>query len=457
MAVLVDRVCSASESDRGANGFPMTEQPSLFPFEKVATATSHAPAVRCWLVAERDGRDAELRRALSERRHILIDAGSGHVAIGENDVILMVERAKNEIACLAPVWMSTRLPLGLREDGLGFYARLLGERSVSLLHPSRRQISCIVLDFRQGPRRKLNAASPNRLIELVISELFSREVDPATRTQIAADWLDRIDDRVPKSLTGVIRFELAKIVTELSAGISEHLLAQAAALFRHAVRDLKTSSLLSCADSAERRLREVEEVMFHRQQGCLAFIEPPAESDPDWHVPHLGFGVHRLLCTALPALPLRVANEDDNERDSFERKHLFSMSADHALLGEILPKDLTALRASVSFGWRHGGLRPGREVLRLRRGREMRVSALLDGEFHQLIGMPSNGDGREVTVFVDSNGIDVLPEHKRGWVGKPVDFRATGGEAGIHDVRFTFLTHERVVSKLQRKVEVVDF
>src|SRR5262249_49594815 len=147
-----------------------------------------------------------------------------------------------------------------------------------------------------------------------------------------------------------------------------------------------------------------------------------AESGSVSHIPSLGFGVHRLLCTALPALPLHCLA--DAESPSSERKHLFSMPADHVILGGLLPKDLTVLRASVSFGRRLSHPRPAREPVRLRLGRETRVSALLDGEFYQLIGMPSNGDGREVTVFADSNGLNVLPEHKRGWVGKPIDFHA---------------------------------
>jgi hypothetical protein len=293
---------------------------------------------------------------------------------------------------------------------------------------------------------------------MVISELFTQNIDPSARTQIAADWLDQIDGRVPRSLTGVVRFELAKVLIELSAGVSEHLLEHAAALFRNAVGDLNASRLASCADSAERRLKEVEEAIIARRQGRFAFLETPTHPvSADWHIPRLGLGVHRLLCMALPTLPLFAASAGVDEGSGAQRKHLFSIPTDHALLRRLLPNDLTILRGSVAFGKPRRGARSGSEGVRLRLGRETSISALLDGEFHQLIGMPSNGDGREVTVFVDSNGLDIVPERKQGWVGKPIGFEARGGQAGVHDVRFTFLTHERVVSKLQRRVEVLDF
>ena len=61
-----------------------------------------------------------------------------------------------------------------------------------------------------------------------------------------------------------------------------------------------------------------------------------------------------------------------------------------------------------------------------------------------------------MTVFADGNGVVVSPGVKQGRVGHPLTFKATAREGGRHALRFTFLTRDRIVSKIQRTVEVYE-
>lgn len=424
--------------------FDETSQADLFAASPVAGG--RPPVVRCWLAFDRGGDDVGVALTLSDRRHLIADASTGYAIVGDDDLVLLPDRSRDELICLGPPWLLPALPTGFRARGLAHWSKLLRDTSLATFRPSPEANACIAFDIRPGPPLGWSALHGD-----LRDGTVGRHPD-----RPAPDGVAFRGARDARLVDGLLHFERGRQLAEAGNG-SEARLERAKRHLRRAAQHFAAGRQLGWGEVAERYLSRLESQLFRMRQMDLPALLPPRQADA-LCLPRLGLGVHRLMAVPLPPLALtRGAVPAAAGRGARERREALCFVPLHRpTLRRLLPGTRPdALRGQVVFG--PPGAGTATTAVRLGKGGSVAVSAILDGEVHQLLGIASRERAAEtVTVFADGNGVVVSPGVKQGRVGHPLTFKATAREGGKHALRFTFLTRDRIVSKIQRTVEVYE-
>ncbi len=410
------------------------------------------PVVRCWLAFDRDGDDIGVALTLADHRHMIADALTGRTIVGDDDLILLPDWSRDELICLGPAWLLPALPRGFRARGLAYWSKLLRSTSVAMFRPVPEISACVAFDVRPGRptgwlalERSMGAGAERPIPGLATVEGGAPIGQGAWNSQVVG---------------GLLQFDIGRQLAKTGAG-SEAKLERAASHLRRAAQHFAAGRQSAWNEVAERYLVLLDNELFRLRQMDLPALMPPRQESA-LCLPRLGLGIHRLVAIPLPPLalaPSAVLGLREQPRRG-RREALCFVPLHRPTLRRLLPGTRPeALKAQVVFEApdEPTGGGTGSSAMRLGKGRSVAVSALLDGEVHHLLGIASRGRAAEaVTVFADGNGVLVSPAVKQGRVGHPLTFKATARDSGKHSLRFTFLTRDRIVSKIQKTVEVFE-
>lgn len=393
--------------------------------------------VRCWLLAPRGGHTARLEELLREVPSIVCDPATGSVVIGEHDLVAVMDRARGEAVCLGSEVTASLLGASIRRRGFGAWPRPSGGLNRSTFRPMAQRAACIGVAASQPPGAFRQRPDGNAYTE--VSEIL-RDAG-----------LEELQDAMPPAeaaiLRGHVHFACGQAFHEAGHASAD---SPALAHFRLAEGMLWPRAASLAADASAR----VGAILGVPGAPAHATRRLGAASGAAGQWPSLEAKILDVIAIRLPHLAPRLPPSAPGESTGLRRIRLCSVPGRRAALKALLPPDpAPALSASVTFG---SGTAPSEPegVVRLGLGETLRATAMLDAELNQILGVRGEAGREPVTVFADAGGVLLKPESRQGVLGRPVTFEVVGSEEGVHNIRFTFLTRDRFVSRLQRRIEV---
>lgn len=402
--------------------------------------------VRCWLIIPEIGQFGHALRVLRSRRHVVVDPESGSATISASDLLLLLNRRDREIYYVGARYLKDALPERFKNEGLGFLSEGFREACVVPFVERRTALPCSALEFRTGPAAPLARDLGAGPLHSLLRELQRMAELAPLRT---SEYLAR-SPGASHLVTGLLSFEAGAMLLAEAPRLTESELEQAGNFFVGAERHLAAAGHGSALRASLAGKDRVEKLLFDRRQFCFDLALEGSSLRPRETAPGIGYRAHALF--ALPLSPIPLEQRGESAPADERREILFRTPARKSLLQRLLARShVDQLAGSV----RQVGVGTEKAVTVAPQGAPLRFAALLDTHLHQIAGVTSMRGKDSVLVHAHSASLKIVPEVRCGSIGKAVHFGVIGRQAGEHELRFTFLTKGKVVSRIAKTIRIL--
>ncbi len=429
--------------DNSDTAAQLPDQGKLFPSSDCANLPRQ---VRCWLIIPEIGQFDHALRVLRSRRHVVVDPENGSATIGPLDLLLLLNRRDREICYVGARYLANAMPERFKSEGLGFLMESPQQPRVVSLVERRSAMPCSALEFRSGPSAPLGRDLAAGRLHPLLRELQRMAERAPLRTR---EYLAHSPD-ASHLVAGLLSFEAGAMLLAEAPGLAELQLEQARDFFAGAESHMAAAGYVSAMRASLAGKDRAEKLLFDRRQLC--FDLPLDGSLPGQGETARGLGYRAHALFALPLSPVPLERTDEPASADEGREILFRTSVRQGLLQRLLARShVDQLTGSV----RQVGAKSEDAIATAPQGARLRFAALLDTHLHQIAGVPSRRGEDPVLIQAHSAGLEIVPDVRSGTIGKSVHFGVIGRQAGHHELRFTFLTSENVVSRIARTVRIL--